>query len=143
VPSNLPNKCRHGNRVCSLCIVPTDAGKRMSDMVNAMVTFKGWDELQNGYMAFRLDDGSSNGTLYDSYEDAIKYTDEQRHAYFCFRQAMGGANPKDCEIFLTYWRYARAAGVPVKIPEARRERPVLPILSIKGYEIFTGRSDPH
>jgi hypothetical protein len=135
----LPARCeRHGMPACSRCTVVTDAGKRMSDMINAMVTFKGWDELQNGYMAFSLADGSSNGTLYDTYDAAIKHTDEYRNAYFCFRQAMGGGNPKDCEIFLAFNRYAVAAGLPRKHPESGRG--IMPILSNKGYERFDGRS---
>jgi hypothetical protein len=135
---NRPPKCaNHGVYGCSRCVIVTDAGKRMADMINLMVAFKSWDELQNGYMAFRLDDGSSNGTLYDSYEDAIRFTDETRHAYFCFRQAMGGANPKDCEIFLAFNRHVTEAGIPRKHPETRRA--ITPILSIKGYETYSKR----
>jgi hypothetical protein len=134
----LPNKCqRHGMPACSRCIVAGDEGKRMSDLINAMVTFKGWDELQNGYLAFRLADGSSDGTLYDTYEAALKHTDEYQCCYFCFRQAMGGANAKDCQIFLEFNRYVVAAGVPRKHPESGRG--VSPILSAKGYERFDGR----
>lgn len=112
----------------------------MSDTINAMVTFKGWDELQGGYVAFALEDGTSDGTLYDSYEAAIKHTDETRTAYFCFRQAMGGANPKDCQIFLEFNRYVVAAGIPRKHPETKRA--ISPILSQFGYDVFSGRSDP-
>lgn len=110
----------------------------MSDLINAMVTFKGWDELQNGYVAFKLEDGSSDGTLYDTYEQALKHTDESRCLYFCFRQAMGGANVKDCQILLEFNRYVVAAGIPRKHPESNRG--ISPILSIKGYERFSGRS---
>jgi hypothetical protein len=102
-----------------------------------MVTFKGWDELNGGYVAFRLDDGSSNGTLYDCYADAVKHTDEQRHLYFCFNQAMGGANPRDCQLLLEFNRYVVEAGIPRAEPSARRM--VSPILSIKGYDIMSGR----
>jgi hypothetical protein len=141
--TQIPAKCdRHGVDGCSRCVVVTDAGRRMSDRINLTVVARGWDELQNGFMAFRLDDGSSNGTLYDSYEQAVRFTDESRHAYFCFRQAMGGANPKDCEIFLAFNRYAVEAGIPRKIPESRRERMISPILSIYGYDVMSGRSDP-
>jgi hypothetical protein len=134
-----PVKCdRHGVFACSRCIVVEDAGRRMSDAINAMVTFKGWDELQNGYMAFRLDDGSTTGELYDTYEDALKHTDERRHAYFCFRQAMGGGNPRDCQIFLNMARFAVDSGVPRRHPETGRG--LSTILSNKGYDRFMGRS---
>jgi hypothetical protein len=133
-------KCKHGLVVCTRCVIVTDAAKRMCDIINAMVTFKGWDELANGYIAIRLDDGSSNGTLYDSYEDALKFTDEKQNAYFCFRQAMGGANARDCQIFLEFQRYVVASGIPRKHPETKRA--VSPILSIKGYDIMTGRMRP-
>ena len=136
----IPPSCqRHGVPACSRCIVAGDEGKRIADIINMLVTFKGWDELEGGYVAFKLEDGSSDGTLYDSYEAALKHTDETRCAYFCMRQAMGGASPRDAQIWLELNRYAVAANLPRVHPETRRN--IMPILSIKGYEHYTGRSD--
>lgn len=139
-----PPKCgKHGNIACPHCIVVTDAGKRMSTLINNMVAFRGWDELNNGYMAFKLEDGDSpdHCTLYDCYEDALKHTDETRCLYFCFRMAMGGANPRDCEILLTYNRWAVAAGVPRRVPDVRRkEVPVMPMLSTTAYDQLRRRT---
>lgn len=138
-----PPKCAtHGNIACRYCTGVTDAGKRISALVNNMVAFRGWDELNNGYMAFRLEDGNSpdHCTLYDNYEDALKHTDETQCAYFCFRQAMGGISPHDAEIWLMYNRAAVASGVPRRVPDVRRrEVPVLPILPIETYDRITGR----
>lgn len=138
-----PPKCAtHGNIACRYCTGVTDAGKRISTLVNNMVAFRGWDELQDGYMAFKLEDGDSpdHCTLYDSYESALAHTDETRCAYFCFRQAMGGISPHDAEIWLMYNRAVVAAGVPRRVPDARRrEAPVLPILPIAAYDKIKGR----
>ena len=134
------DKCRHNLAVCSRCVIVTDAAKRMSDLINLKVVCHTWEELVNGYMAFRLDDGGSDNVLYESKEQAVRHTDETRHAYFCFRQGMGGANPKDCQIFLDVNRAAHEAGVPLSNPETRRQ-PSL-ILSTWGYDVLSGRADP-
>lgn len=133
-------KCKHGLVLCSRCVVVTDAARRMSDLVNLMITCKSWDELQNGYMAFRLDNGSSDGVLYDSKQTAAKFTDDKRHAYFCFRQAMGGANARDCQIFLDLNRYAADNGVPMAEPYAKKQSNL--ILSTAGYDFMVGRRQP-
>lgn len=135
-----PKCARHGLVLCHKCVIVTDAAKRMSGFINAMVVFKSWEELRNGYMAFRLDDGSSDGTLYDSKPDAVKFTDEKRHAYFCFGSAMGGSNPRDCQIFLDLHRYAYDNGIPMAEPFAKRQPNI--ILSTRGYDIMTGRRTP-
>jgi hypothetical protein len=125
---------------CSQCIEVTDAARRMCGIINTTVAFRGWDELNNGYMAFRLDDGSSNCTLYDSYEDAIRHTDDKQHCYFCFRQAIGGANETDCQIFLNVHRARVDAGIPVIHPETRRF--MSPIISVRSHDIMRGRIEP-
>lgn len=136
-----PKCAKHGVWPCSRCIQAEDEGRRIAGIVNSLVTFKGWDELENGYVAFKLEDGSSDGTLYDSYEDALRFTDESRCAYFCFRQSMGGITPRDAQIWLWFNRQAVAAGIPRKVPDARRKKdvPVLPILPVATHDRLTGR----
>jgi hypothetical protein len=134
-------RCKHNLVVCTRCVVVTDAAKRMADHINAKVVFTPWDQLVNGYMAFRLDDGSSNGTLYDSKADAVRFTDEKRNAYFCFRQGIAGVNPRDCQIFLDVHRHAYANGGHLADPDLKRQSSL--ILSTKGYDVLTGRINPH
>jgi hypothetical protein len=131
-------KCvRHGLVVCSKCVVVTDAAKRMCYAINNAIAHNGWDTLNNGYMAFRLDDGTTNGTVYDSKRDAIRFTDEQYHAYFCFRQAMGGANPRDCQLFLDVNRHAQEHGGHLRDPDAERAPSI--ILPTRAHDLLTGR----
>src|ERR1700747_3268266 len=101
--------CRHNLEVCSRCVVPSDAAKRMADTINLKIVSHTWDELVNGYMAFRLSDGTSDNVLYDFKQRAARYTDEKQYVYFCFRNGLGGANPRDCQIFLDFNRAAAEA----------------------------------
>jgi hypothetical protein len=128
---------RHGNTVCSMCTVPTDAARRMADHINSLIVFKSWEELTNGYMAFRLDDGSSNGTLFASKADALRFTDGKYHAYFCFRQAMGGVTPLDCQLFLDVHRYIYDNGGHLTDPDIRQARDI--IISTSGYDRMRGK----
>jgi len=91
--------------VCSTCIVITDAARRMSDNINARVVFTTWDQLCNAWMAFKLSDGSSDGVLYDTRDDAVNHQLHERMcAYFYMRNALGGTNPRDCQLFLDMHR---------------------------------------
>lgn len=136
------NTCRHGQQVCSICVTITDAARRMSDTINLKITCQPWDVLANGYMAFRLDDGSSNGTIYDSKADAVRFTDEKRHAYFCFRTAMAGANARDCQLFLDMNRAAADAGIPLAEPATRRAGSTSLILPVTAHDVLTRRIEP-
>jgi hypothetical protein len=112
-------RCKHNLVICSRCVIVTDSAKRMSDHINGMITAHAshlWD-LKNSYMAFRLEDGWSDGALYDTKQDAIRHTDHKKFAYFCFRNAMGGANPKDCQIFLNIHRHAYEHGGQLADPD--------------------------
>lgn len=51
-----------------------DAAKRMADMIALHQTALTMDEIiAKRYAAFRLSDGSSDGTAYDSREDAMRH----------------------------------------------------------------------
>lgn len=136
---NPPNKrcANHGNVVCSFCTVATDAARRMSDLINNMLVFRSWDDLVNGCMAFRLDDGSSRGTLFASKADALRFTDEKYHCYFFFRQGMGGVTPLDCQLFLDVHRHIYDAGGRLNDPDLRRNPDI--IISTRGYDIMRGK----
>jgi len=123
--------------VCSQCVVITDAAKRMSDYINLKIVSQPWEVLKNSWMAFRLADGSSDGVLYDTRTDAINHQlHETMCAYFCMRNALGGANARDCQLFLDVHRQVYDAGGHFTEPQS----PQL-IMSTLGHDKMTGRVD--
>lgn len=96
-----------------------DAGKRASEMVNLYVTNMDWDDIKDKFVAIRLEDGSSDGIIYDSKIDAIKHQNfEQQCAYVGFRNLMGGSTPRDMAIFIAMNREAYDHGMRLADPEA-------------------------
>lgn len=112
-----------------------DAGKRIADQLNARLTFGDPFELRHCVMAFRLQDGTTDGTVYESIKDAKKYTDERRFCYFAFLNILGGANPYECALVLSFYREAHEAGLGQKDNE-------IPFLSTHGADVLQGRSTP-
>jgi hypothetical protein len=135
-----PGTCRHGLVVCSRCVIVTDAARRMSDQINARLVFTPHWEIHNCYMAFKLADGDTDGVLYESKQDAIRHCpDERWYAFFCFRSAMGGVNPKDCQIFLDVHRHAYSVpGGHLSDPDGRPDL----IISDYGYNVLSKRVNP-
>jgi hypothetical protein len=113
----------------------------MADQINGRCRFTPFDQLKNSWMAFRLQDGSTDGTLYDSKTDAVRHTDETRCAYFCFRNAMGGVTPHDCQLWLDLHRHVYSNGGRLADPDTSHGGPDL-ILSNRGYDVLTGRIRP-
>jgi|SRR5215469_2764272 len=126
--------CVHGNMICSRCVEITDAARRMSERLNLMILCCSWDQLVHSCMTFYLDDGQSNGVLYPDRKTALRYQ-LRPCAVFYFRNAMGGTNPKDCQIFLNMSREAyrnnRTAWVDVDSPDL--------IMSNRSYDYLSGR----
>jgi hypothetical protein len=95
-----------------------ECGKRMSDVLNLHLNFHDRDELLHKWVAFKLQDGSSDGVLYDSKRDAVRHQFSEFHcAYISFRNLGGGTNPKDCAIFLQFTRDAYDAGMRLPDPD--------------------------
>ena len=136
---NRRNTCRHGQQICSICVVVTDAARRMCDRINLQLTCQPWEALKAGYMAFALADGSCNGDFYDSYQDAIRFNDPKRYAIFAFRNAMGGANARDCQLFLEMGRAATKAGIDWSEPALTRSQLIIPT---RAHDILTRRIAP-
>lgn len=127
--------CRHGAAICPQCIGISDAAKRMSDIINGLVTFVPLWELRTRWIAIRLQDGGYDGVLYDTREDAITHqVDERFCAYAWMGNMLNGAKPLDCAIFLEYHRQAYDAGMRLHEPDA----PQL-ILPTASYDRMTGR----
>jgi hypothetical protein len=89
-------------------------------------------------MAFRLSDGDSDKVLYDTRADAIAHQPDERWAcYFHMRNAMGGAKPLDCQLYINLHRQVYDAGGRLADPEA----PSL-ILSTRAYDVMRGAIRP-
>jgi hypothetical protein len=72
-----------------------------------MLITREWGELVSSCMAFRLDDGSTDGTLYPSRAVALRY--QLRPAcVFYFRNSLGGVPVRDIAIWLNMQREAYA-----------------------------------
>jgi hypothetical protein len=95
----------------------SDAAKRASDIVNGYRAFVPWDELKTKVIAIRLSDGGSDGVLYDSKREAVKHqVDEFLCAYVFMRNLMGGATPREMELYLKWNRDAYDAGMRMPDP---------------------------
>lgn len=114
-------KCRHGNKICSQCIIIDDAAKRAYDTVRGLATFVDYDTRvrQSPYVAIRLSDGGSDGRLYDTKRDAIKHQiHENLCAYFSFRGAPNGFDSaKEAAVYLAFNRAAYDAGMRMVDPD--------------------------
>ncbi len=92
------------------------AAQRMSDAVNIAVTL-GPDSAPGRYMAFRLDDGSTDEVVYDTRNDAIRHTMNKPGAYCYVCLTPDGMSVRVCERFLTGHRAMHAAGRRIPHPE--------------------------
>lgn len=129
-------RCIHNMEICSKCVVVTDAAKRMSDIINGRLAFSQDWGIRSSWMAFRLSDGGSDNVVYDTRVDAISHQiHENLCAYFCFRNAMGGTTPRDCQIFLDVHRAAYDSNMRLSEPQA----PVM-IVPTKYHDFRTGRT---
>lgn len=117
----MANLCRHKLRVCSQCIIVSDPARRMSDTVNLHITCNNVWDLNDKWVAFRLQDGTSDGAVYDSKDHAIAHQPvPDRCCFFTFRNAMGGVTPKDMQIWLEMERNAQEARLALHEEKAPR-----------------------
>jgi len=116
----LKAKCKHGNELCSICLVADDAAKRAWEQVKNIAASTEWGERVNSFLTIRLSDGYCDGTLYENKKDAVKHCggNEQWYAFFSFRNAPNGfASPKEAGIFLAYHRAAYDRGFRLPDPD--------------------------
>lgn len=140
MPNN-PPLCRHKLAVCSQCVVITDDARRISDRINAWLVFHGPWELRTKWAAFRLQDGTCDGNLYDTKLDAVRHVPNENYfAFFCFRNAVGGVNERDMQIWLNMQRYISANSDVVRLaqPEVASGGPDL-IIPTGQYDRIMGR----
>lgn len=90
----------------------TDAARRLMDSVNLHVLAQN-AELGNGrdrpgYVAVRLADGTSDGTLYDTRADAVRH---QPDPWYCYvKVGRSAMQLKEAWVYLQYMRQAAATG---------------------------------
>jgi hypothetical protein len=95
----------------------SDAARRASDAVNLHYAALGTEAIGK-WVAIRLADGSSDGTLYDRKRDAVRHQpDEKLAAYVCIH--VGGLNICAAESFMKTSRMAYDAGFRLADPDAK------------------------
>jgi hypothetical protein len=110
----LPTRCRHNNILCRECAVVTDSARRFSDNVNALLTFSDAWEIRHSWIAVKLEDGSYDGTIYDTRADAIRHqSDERLCCYFPIGNFASGLSALDAQLILDLQRHAYDAGMRI------------------------------
>lgn len=96
-----------------------DAAMRITDVINERRSNCNWDELQSKCMAFKLEDGTGDGILYDNKRDAVRHQhgNEKQYVYIYFRNLAGGANAREIAIHLAFVRKAYQAGMNLVDPD--------------------------
>jgi len=84
----------------------SDAARRMSDAIHQAIV----DGHRNRWMAFALEDGSTNGTIYDTKEDAHRALSNSYRKHMVLRVPWDQAPPKACEAFLKVHRQLAVLG---------------------------------
>lgn len=99
----------------------------MSETVNNVRMSTDWNNVKDGWMAFALEDGTSDGTVYDSRDDAIRFHRNRAKKYFfvTLRQCIHGMSPKEATMMLAMLRVQVERGR--YHPETDRSDPILPL----------------
>lgn len=93
-----------------------DSAKRMCDTINGRIAFIPFMDLRTKWMAFKLQDGSSNGDLYDTRKDAVRFNPEYC-CYFTFLNTPGGATVRDIWLYMQFHRHAYSRGARMADPD--------------------------
>lgn len=120
-----------GNIVCRHMGI-TDAGQRMSDTINNIRMGNDWDNIKDSWMAFALEDGRSDGTVYDTRDDAIRFHRNRAKKYFycALRSTIHGMSSKEATQILALTRTQAERGR--YNPTTERHDPIMP-LTQEGY----------
>lgn len=95
-----------------------DAGKRASDIINELIAHHGWFNIKHKWIAIRLADGSYDGTLYDTRQDAVKHQVSEFHCMYLTIRHMGqGVRPMEMARVLYYHRSAYDGGFRLPDPQ--------------------------
>lgn len=95
-----------------------NSAKRLSGIINSLVICHPIDTLVHSWIAVRLADGSYDGTLYDTRQDAVRHQPhEQQCAYLNLAPVMGGMEVQAAFAILKFHRDAYRAGMTFIDPE--------------------------
>ena len=99
----------------------TDPAMRIADNALMHWTASGWDCV-NKWVAYKLEDGRSDNTLYDTKRDAIRH---QFDEFLCFYVPLhpGGINPCEAEVLLKIHRQIYDNGWRMTDPDAKNGGP--------------------
>jgi hypothetical protein len=105
------SRCKHGNLICEQCVKVSDAAKRFSANINGLISFSDAWEIRHSWIAVKLEDGSYDGTIYDTRSDAIRHqSDERLCCYFPIGNFLNGLKPADAQLLLDLQRHAYDQG---------------------------------
>lgn len=104
----------------------TDAANRMRDAVNLHVVAGalGVRERHLQWLAIRLEDGRSDGTVYESRRDAVRHTMNREKGWFYAKVGAESMGEREAIIVLQMARQAFRNGVVFA-----EEEPIVPMLS--------------
>jgi hypothetical protein len=95
--------------------VDLDAARRVTDMVRSQLAVHGVHAVGR-WVAVRLEDGRSDGRLYDHKSDAIRHqTNEMSCAYLCIPPT--GISVSDSQVFLRAMRQLYESGFRLADPD--------------------------
>lgn len=100
----------------------TDAAKRTSDAVNLHMLARdagwAWDNVVGKFMAFRLENGASDGVLYDTKQAAVRHQSDE---FLCMYLKLHGGGMSICEaeIMLKIHRQAYSNGFRLADPDSK------------------------
>lgn len=117
-----------------------EAALRATDEINRHLDRIAWWDIRNCWVAIRLADGTSDGTLYDSKRDAVRHqSDEKLCAYVSFRNlGPSGANARELAVFLKFNRDAYNAGLRLPDPDDVSGGPQ-PLMTTRWRDYFRGK----
>jgi hypothetical protein len=82
----------------------SDAAQRLADAINLHIHAQGSDAFFR-IIAFRLEDGSSDGALYDNRDDAIRHTRSKPGVWAYAQVHPTGSSPREAEAALRWARF--------------------------------------
>lgn len=103
----------------------SDAAKRLSDAINLHIHAQGTDAFFK-IVAFRLEDGSSDGALYDDRDDAIRHTRSKPGTWGYAQVHPTGSTPREAEAALRWARFTFYQ-LGVRIESAADPEPIMPL----------------
>jgi hypothetical protein len=110
-------KCEHGLRICSRCVTPSDAGKRIHDAIGLAITFHKFDEIRHSWMRFTLEDGNTDHVLYPRKIDAVrKCSNENLYCFVFLGNCPAGMSAKDATLWIMFNRHAIDSGMTLTEP---------------------------